>query len=101
MAGFRPKNFVQLIRRNSRFTFAFSGRSSNYEATGNVFILFQYPSMNSNHKNPKIQTKIFGLKLKKILGGNPCLFFNFLTKKLLFEFSGFYDLNLSINTKNN
>jgi len=33
----------------------FRGVQSNYEATGNAFILFQYPSMNSNCNNLKIQ----------------------------------------------
>jgi len=46
--------------------------------------------MNFKRKNQKIQTKVFLLKLKKKLGV-PLAFFQFLAKKFIFEFSGYYD----------
>jgi len=74
------------------------GRSSNYEVTGNVFVLFWHPSMKFNRNLLKIQIKIFELKIEKSKGVTLTFFFNFHSKNI-FEFSGYYDCNLSRDTE--
>jgi len=59
---------------------------------------FSVPRRISVVKTRKFKKKIFGQKLKKKLGV-PLDFFQFLAKKFLFEFSGFYDRFSSRDTK--
>jgi len=54
--------------------------------------------MNSNRNYLEIQKLIFGQKLKKKARGTP-YFFSIFDEKLIFEFSGYYDWNLSRDTK--
>jgi len=70
-------NFVCFIQ--------FGGRSSDYKATGNVYILFQYPAMISNNTNLKIRIKIFERKIEK-KQGVPLAFLKILTKKIFLNF---------------
>jgi len=63
---------AQLTSESRIISSHFWGVQSNYDATGNVFILFVYPSMNSNRNNLKIQIKIFEPKIEKSY--TPCFF---------------------------
>jgi len=55
MVGFRHESLLSSFGENRIFRSNFWGVQLNYEATGYVFILFYYPSMNSNRNNLQIQ----------------------------------------------
>jgi len=89
------RKLAQLIRQKSHFTIAFSSRSiklwSNrqrfYSSLESHDEFESWKRGNSNKKFwPKIEKKAFA-------------FFQFSAKKILFEFSSFYDLNSSRDTK--
>jgi len=77
VAEFRPESLLSSFGENRILHSHLRGVQSNYEATGNVFNHFWYPSINISRNNLKIQTKILGLKIGRKAWGTPSLFSDF------------------------
>jgi len=86
----RQKSLLSSFGENRVLHPHFRGVQTNYEATVNVFILFEHTSINFNFNNLKIPTKKIEPKIEKKLGV-PQAFFQFLAQKILLEFSCNHD----------